>query len=174
MVSRTSRIIVAAAALSWLCVASAPRESRAQAFIGAERCRECHEFEFRIWAAGPHAKAEKALTSEQIGDAKCNTCHAMAPGVKDSRLTGVQCERCHGAGQFYQHRYVMRDKDLSLAVGLIEPVAAHCQRCHTEGAPSIEPFDYERAWARIEHGRKARERWLRGRAQSGKGDGSAP
>ncbi len=145
-----------------------------QSYIGAERCRTCHEFEFRVWSSGPHAKARQALTPEQLGDAKCNTCHTMVAGSADERLAGVQCEQCHGSGQFYQYRYVMRDRELSRAVGLIETSASHCQRCHTEGAPSMEPFDYERAWARIDHGPKARERWLRTRGQSGNGDGKAP
>lgn len=70
----------------------------------------------------------------------------------DSRLLGVQCESCHGPGRYYVAEYVMRDAELSRAVGLLQPDAALCQRCHTAGAPSVSPFDFDRLWAIIKHG----------------------
>ena len=120
-------------------------------------CATCHAFEYRVWLAGPHAKAHEALSAEQLADPKCNTCHTMAPGDSNTRLLGVQCERCHGGGRYYQADYVMRDKELARAVGLIDPTPVHCQQCHTEGAPSIRPFDFQRMWALIDHGKAARE-----------------
>jgi len=160
-------------ALALLALCAVSRPAAAQSYLGATRCRECHEFEYRVWASGPHARAQLALSADELRDAKCNTCHTMQPGSSDERFVGVQCEQCHGGGQFYHYAYVMKDKDLSRAVGLVDPSPAHCQRCHTEGAPSIEPFEFERAWARIDHGSKARERWQRARAQAGKGDGAS-
>jgi len=127
----------------------------AQNYIGAERCKTCHEAEYQIWATGPHARALAALSVEDRRDPKCNTCHTTSSGAEDTRLSGVQCERCHGGGKYYQQAFVMKDKELSRAVGLMDPTAKVCQQCHTEGVPSIVPFDYERAWARIAHGRKA-------------------
>ncbi|OGQ90937.1 MAG: hypothetical protein A2289_26780 [Deltaproteobacteria bacterium RIFOXYA12_FULL_58_15] len=130
--------------------------ARAQSYIGAERCKTCHEWEYKQWAQGPHAEAHKSLSQEQRGDAKCNTCHSTLPEETDKRFAGVQCERCHGPGRYYHRRYVMRDRELARAVGLTDPKAAHCMQCHTEGTPSIEPFDFEKMWPRISHGKEAR------------------
>jgi hypothetical protein len=130
-----------------------------QNYIGAERCKTCHEFEYQVWAAGPHARSYQALSQQDRHDPKCATCHTTSPTGDEARLAGVQCERCHGGGKYYQQSFVMKDKELSRAVGLIDPTAKHCQQCHTEGVPSIVPFDFARAWARIDHGKKARELW---------------
>ena len=145
-------------------LASLPVAALAQNYIGAERCRSCHEFEYQVWARGPHQRSHLALTAEQQADPKCNTCHTMAAegaaeGVPNA--TGIECERCHGPGKYYHPRYVMKDRELARAVGLIDPTPAHCQQCHTEGAPSIRPFSYEELWTRIDHGKSAREAWER-------------
>jgi len=126
-------------------------------YLGAERCKSCHEQEYRIWAAGPHARAHTSLTAKQLTDAKCNTCHTMLPDDLSPRYLGVQCERCHGAGRYYQHDFVMKDRELARAVGLTDVAAEACQQCHDEGAPSIEPFDFATLWAAMGHGRKVQE-----------------
>ncbi len=131
----------------------------AQNYISAERCKTCHEFAYRQWSGGPHAIAHKALTDEQLEDPKCNTCHTMLPDDREERFLGVQCERCHGPGRYYHRHYVMKDRELSRAVGLVDPKPEHCSQCHTEGAPSIRPFDFKTMWARIDHGKTAREKW---------------
>ena len=75
----------------------------------------------------------------------------MLPQDLAPKLLGVQCESCHGAGRYYQAKFVMKDKELSTIVGLKAPVEALCKRCHTEGAPSISPFQFEAHWSRIDH-----------------------
>ncbi len=137
----------------------------AQEFVGAERCKSCHEFEYLMWSKGPHAKAQKHLHEEQLKDSKCNTCHTTAPGKTDPKIASVQCERCHGAGQYYHRPYVMKDKELAKAVGLVKPSQSHCQQCHTEGAPSIKPFNFEEMWAKIAHGSAARKAWEEAQAR---------
>ena len=136
----------------------------AQNYIGAERCGQCHEFAYKQWLGGPHAKAHLALTEAQLKDPKCNNCHTLVEAAAtEAKFAGVQCERCHGAGRYYQASYVMRDKELARAVGLQDTLPAHCQQCHTEGAPSVTPFDYKSMWARIDHSKAAREAWERSR-----------
>ncbi len=132
-------------------------------YVGAERCKSCHAFEYRVWSQGPHAQAGGVLTAGQLKDAKCNTCHVTLAGDEGGALPNVQCERCHGPGKYYQPSYVMKDRELARAVGLTDVGATTCSQCHTEGAPSIRPFDYATMWARIDHGRGAREAWERGR-----------
>jgi hypothetical protein len=59
----------------------------------------------------------------------------------------------------------MKDKELARAVGLVDPVEVHCRACHTEGTPSIRPFDFARMWKEIDHGKKAREAWAAAQAR---------
>jgi hypothetical protein len=143
-------------------------QSQTANYIGAERCKSCHEFEFAIWSTGPHARAHVSLTSEQLGDPKCNNCHTTSADQSTTPLIGVQCERCHGPGKFYHPSYVMKDKELSRAVGLLDPLPAHCMHCHTDGAPSIKAFDFATMWAKIDHGPAAKAAW-----QKQKGDAAA-
>jgi hypothetical protein len=138
----------------------------ADTYIGAERCKTCHEFEYTVWSSGPHARAHQSLTEEQLKDPKCNNCHTMAVEKDATTLTSVQCERCHGAGKYYHPSYVMKDKELARAVGLIDPQPVHCMQCHTDGAPSIKPFDFAAMWAKIDHGKAAREKWEKQRKDS--------
>lgn len=140
--------------------------ARAQNHVGAARCKDCHAFEFEVWSKGPHASAHRALDAEQAKDAKCNGCHTLVPLDESPKFAGVQCESCHGAGRYYLPAFVMKDSELARAVGLIDPTEAVCQRCHTEAAPSIRPFDFATMWARIDHGRAAREAWEKARAAS--------
>jgi len=63
----------------------------------------------------------------------------------------VQCETCHGAGRHYAKVLVMRDAELSRVVGLREPKADTCLRCHTQDAPNIRPFDPREKLERIRH-----------------------
>ena len=138
----------------------------AQEYVGAEKCKSCHEFEFRVWSVGPHARAHNALNAEQMKDPKCNGCHTMVPGNIEAATIGVQCERCHGPGKYYHPSYVMKDKELARAVGLIDPAEAHCRSCHTDGTPSIRPFDFARMWAAIDHGDAARKAWEAAQARA--------
>jgi len=138
----------------------------AQNIIGATQCKVCHEFEYRVWASGPHAKSDKSLSEAQRKDPKCNTCHMMGTEVESTDLVGIECERCHGPGRYYHRRYVMRDKELTRLVGLIDPKPEQCMQCHTAGGPSIEPFVFEEMWAKIDHGREARARWKRNRTDA--------
>jgi hypothetical protein len=130
----------------------------AQTFIGAKRCKSCHEWEYQIWSKGPHAQAHLSLTADQLKDGKCSGCHTMVPTQPgEEKFAGVQCESCHGGGRYYYPQYVMKDHELARLVGLTDATPELCQRCHTESAPSIEPFDFERLWSKIDHSRAARE-----------------
>lgn len=161
--------LTAAALLAWGGAAAAEN------FIGAKRCQACHPFEFQQWAAGPHARAHTSLTPEQRKDSKCNSCHTMSPTELDNpKLVGVQCESCHGPGRYYHPPFVMKDRELARAVGLVDPTAAQCQRCHTEGAPSIKPFDFAEMWGRIDHGRAARQAWEKKQAPPAKPKAATP
>lgn len=131
------------------------RVADAQSYVGAERCGQCHTKEYQQWKAGPHAQAFATLTEGQRADNRCANCHMTLADNWRGPTTGVQCEDCHGSGRYYHPEYVMRDAELSRAVGLRDPSEAMCRGCHTESAPSVHAFDFSAMWARIAHGPKA-------------------
>jgi hypothetical protein len=141
-------------AVSALAVASAVLATSAMTaeFVGARACAECHPAAYRVWKSSPHAGAHAALPKENSKDPRCMRCH----GGGDADLGGVQCESCHGAGRYYARRNVMKDTELSRIVGLIDVTEEVCRRCHTDAAPNVQTFGWERMWGHISHGREAK------------------
>ena len=139
-------------------IAMMPTQGQAQladqsGTIGSSRCQTCHVEEYAIWESSKHARSYTALSPEQQKDPKCNTCHTVSGRPGMTGVGGVDCERCHGPGKYYSPRYVMKDRELAQAVGLIRPKATSCVQCHTQGAPTIRPFDHAKMWPRIDHSR---------------------
>jgi hypothetical protein len=130
-----------------------PREARAHEPIGAETCKACHPAAYEIWRETPHSRAHASLPDRQRGDARCTGCHAPL----GERAAGVSCEACHGNGQLYARRYVMRDRELARALGLVQPGEKTCLACHNETAPSLSRFDYARKLPLIQHAEADRE-----------------
>jgi len=128
--------------------AGPPVPGRGDAYIGAARCASCHGPAFETWRTkDPHARAHLSLPPERRNDAKCTGCHSPDPG---GVFAGVQCESCHGAGGGYSFAFVMKDKLLAKALGMIDADKARCVTCHSgHGAP--KPFDYPRALQKIVH-----------------------
>jgi hypothetical protein len=120
------------------------------AFIGPETCKACHPLAYQAWRDGPHARALDRVPPERRAEARCTACHA--PDLERG-AAGVTCESCHGGGRIYAHAYVMRDRELARAVGLVAaPGEKTCLACHGEAAPSLTPFDHPRKLKLIEHG----------------------
>jgi len=117
--------------------------------VGAETCKSCHPLAYDAWRYGPHARGVESLPEARRGDARCMSCHAPDAG---KGLAGVSCETCHGAGRLYSQPYVMRDRELARAVGLVDPGERTCAACHTESTPSLGRFEYARKLPLIEHG----------------------
>ncbi len=87
-------------------------------FVGSETCQQCHDDEFKIWKAGPHAHATESLIHpnerSQIPrhfDPECLSCHVTGWNPQkfypyktgylaesDKLLHGNGCENCHGPG----------------------------------------------------------------------------
>jgi formate-dependent nitrite reductase cytochrome c552 subunit len=119
-----------------------------QGYIGAETCKACHPAAYEAWSDGAHAHALDRLPEKSRTDPRCTSCHA--PAV-DAGAQGVTCETCHGPGRMYAQSYVMRDKELARAVGLVEPGEKGCLGCHTESTPSLRPFRYAERLPLIRH-----------------------
>jgi nitrate/TMAO reductase-like tetraheme cytochrome c subunit len=130
-----------------LVVITTPAAAEAE-YISAAKCKMCHKVAYQSWEGLAHAKAFDRLKPEEQSNPECLSCHATG-GSAD--LPGVQCESCHGAGSEYKSIKVMKDREASVAAGLLLPDAATCKKCH-EGAPHEVPaFDFEKAKAEGVH-----------------------
>lgn len=145
------------AAFVLVVASSAPRAQSAGGnvashdYVGAERCRSCHEPAYAVWSKSPHARALEALPEKDRNDPRCLTCHTMVVDDRSPALVGIQCETCHGPGRHYSVDYVMRDEDLRLQVGFLPAAEKTCLRCHTEASPSLRPFTYAEKLEAIRH-----------------------
>jgi len=90
------------------------KPSEMPVFVGAERCKKCHESAYEIWEKSGHAHAYKALLdpekrnppSNRQFDGECIVCHTTGfmynsgyRNEKDTpKLINVGCESCHGPG----------------------------------------------------------------------------
>ena len=66
-------------------------------------------------------------------------------------MINVTCESCHGGGQYYSARYVMKDAELARLVGLLDPSEKGCRTCHDASSPSLKPFDFVAKLKAIDH-----------------------
>lgn len=157
---------------------SASAQSKKHLYVGAKKCKVCHNSakrgkQFKIWAGSPHANALKSLASEKakkyakennIADptteAKCLQCHSTAASVDKSlidpkgKLTveeGVSCESCHGPGSAYKKMSTMKDRAKAIAAGLVIPTVQVCATCHNEKNPFHKPFDFKKYSTKIAH-----------------------
>lgn len=147
------------------------------AYIGLKKCSMCHKGAkkgeiLEKWQAGPHAKAfetlgtdeAKAIATEKgLGnpqeEGECLRCHITGHGA-DAALTealdmanGVTCEACHGAGADYKSMKIMKDREASIAGGMVAAPKEGCVSCHNEESPTYKPFVLEERWPEIEHKR---------------------
>jgi hypothetical protein len=130
-------------------LAAAPALVRAADLVGSETCKACHPAAYAAWREGPHARALESLPERSRSDRRCLSCHAPAA---EAGQAGVGCEACHGPGRHYAARYVMRDAELSRALGLVIPGEKGCLACHGESTPSLQRFDFSRKVKLIRHG----------------------
>ncbi|HXH28678.1 MAG TPA: cytochrome c family protein [Candidatus Polarisedimenticolia bacterium] len=159
-----------------LTVSAAAAGEPAHAYIGADKCKMCHNSpakgaQYTKWSESAHAKAYTVLASDEakkiatekgIADPQkddgCLGCHVAGHGAPAAMLTdkykvedGVSCEACHGPGGDYWKMQVMKDKAQAVAAGLVLPTEATCKECHNEKSPTFKGFDFAAAKAKIAH-----------------------
>jgi hypothetical protein len=81
--------------------------------------------------AGAHAR---------LGPDRCKGCHKVQHASwsqSEHAMKGLDCESCHGNGADYVK--VMKDRERSLAGGLVMPDLSFCKRCHAKPDPSLLP-----------------------------------
>lgn len=117
--------------------------------LGPESCQGCHPEAYATWKRSPHARAKESLQGKSQTDARCLSCHS--PIETEQRVAAVTCETCHGGGQYYATRYVMKDSELARLVGLVDPTEKQCRSCHDSSSPSLRPFDFAAALKALDH-----------------------
>jgi hypothetical protein len=114
-------------------------------YVGDAKCKICHKVEHTTWLTTTHAKAWDRLKPEEQKKAECVGCHSTGKLADGTLLMGVQCEACHGPGSEYKAQKIMKDKQLALAAGMIEPTKEVCITCHNEKSPTFKGFKFEEA-----------------------------
>lgn len=115
-------------------------------YIGANGCKMCHNkpekgAQYAQWEKTGHAKAYEKLDEAGKKNDECLKCHSTAGSVSKSLLAtikvneGVSCESCHGPGSLYKSASVMKNKEQSLAKGMVEPTEETCKACHLGKKP---------------------------------------
>ena len=149
-------------------------------YVGVNSCAAtCHKSESKgsqleIWEDSKHSKAfltlqtpeadkiakDKGFTTPAAETPLCIKCHVLGKDMDPEELTvtfdktqGVQCETCHGPGSEYKRLSIMKDKEQSIANGLIihENQAEFCVTCHNSDSPTFKSFNYAEYWEKIKH-----------------------
>ena len=131
-------------------------------YVGAKKCKMCHNkdakgAQYKQWAASVHAKAMESLNADEAKDPSCLKCHSTHGSVNpDLILTlkvaeGVSCESCHGPGSKYFPSGVMKNREKSIAKGLIVPDEKVCTKCHSEESPHFKGFNFDEYVKKIAH-----------------------
>lgn len=128
-------------------------------YIGSETCLTCHPNAAHKWQTSAHAHAFKTLVHRGAdADPNCIGCHTVGFGTssgyrrefKETRLTNVGCESCHGPGSLH---VAQRSAGGAVTANFRPLGAGDCQTCH-HGEFS-RPFDWDKFWPKIQHGREA-------------------
>ncbi len=174
--NRSSWLLPVGVAVLLAAVSAPPIDAGDHAFVGAEKCKMCHNSpakgaQYTKWLETGHSKAYATLTTDQakklaaekgIGDpqkaGECLKCHVTGHGAPAAMLTdkykiedGVGCESCHGAGGDYWKMTVMKDREMSIAAGMVVPTEETCKGCHNAESPSFKGFDFAAESAKIAH-----------------------
>ena len=79
-------------------------------YVGSDKCKQCHQAAFGIWANSGHAQAYNSLVNKAVRptlrqfDGECVRCHVTGFGYESGfvnqaatpKLVNVGCEACHG------------------------------------------------------------------------------
>lgn len=175
--ARTIGIVLCGAALLAWPQAAPTAEPPPLQFVGAEECGRCHKSkgtgnQLEPWKNSAHARAFKTLSGDsavaiakKLGIAeepqaspRCLPCHTTGAGHSKAHFgdffdvtQGVQCESCHGPGSEYGRIEHMIKRAEARELGLIEPTAAVCRKCHNADSPTFKGFDFAKAVQKIRH-----------------------
>lgn len=131
-------------------LAPAPAAPGQASYVGIDACSKCHESQREFWNTTAHAGAYPTLSSQHKEfNLDCVGCHVTGYGKPGGstvthveKLTGVQCEVCHGPGS--KHAESPKERGL---VSMPSPTAC-ASECHHP--PHVHPgWSAEAAWPKI-------------------------
>lgn len=149
-----------------------PRKPLQGDFVGAEKCRTCHEAQYYVWKKSKHAQAMQTLAGldpPRQFDPECLACHVTGwhpqgcypyesgylSQESSPRLAGVGCENCHGPGGAHAAAeaggdgIVQRKLRETMRVTLAEARWRVCVDCHdVSNSPDFELGAY---WPDVAH-----------------------
>ncbi len=129
------------------------------AYVGTPACAGCHPSAAKIWQDSGHAGAMEALMNKKAdADPNCISCHTIGFGSTSGyrreyagrKLADVGCESCHGPGSLHVEQ---RQNHLPVTFKFRPLGAGDCQKCHF--GEFSRPFDWNRFWPHIQHGKEA-------------------
>ncbi|MBI2921379.1 MAG: hypothetical protein HYY18_09880 [Planctomycetes bacterium] len=176
MVLFVAGIVAAAFAVSRAEDKPKPPPAKPNAFVGAKGCTPCHDAkskgnQYATWMASKHAAAwrtlatpaaiaigkEKGIADPQKDNA-CLKCHVTAFGEPAARLAksfdptqGIQCESCHGPGEFHRKERNLNAADFAEDEIIAAPDVKTCERCHNKESPAFKPFCFKGFVEKIRH-----------------------
>jgi hypothetical protein len=137
-------------------------------FVGHETCAQCHAEIAAKLAGSKHMRAYQTLVVKGRQHSSCAKCHTLGynrpsgwNAIEDREqaewaLRNVQCENCHGPGEYHVMLHTGRTAPEGLqrrgrnAQGLVPASAATCKFCHDhENSPRFQFLTY---WPKIAHG----------------------
>jgi hypothetical protein len=119
-----------------------PAPAGQAAYVGIDRCTECHDEERKVWDGTGHGRAYATLQKGfKEYNLDCVSCHVTGYGrpggstvTFNKELQNVQCEECHGPGSL--HAKAPEKKGLIT----VKPAPESCvSACHHP--PHVEGFD---------------------------------
>jgi hypothetical protein len=119
-----------------------PAPAGQAAYVGIDRCTECHDEERKVWDGTGHGRAYATLQKGfKEYNLDCVSCHVTGYGrpggstvTFNKELQNVQCEECHGPGSL--HAKAPEKKGLIT----VKPTPESCvSACHHP--PHVEGFD---------------------------------
>jgi len=128
-------------------------------YVGSESCITCHAEEARKWHSSAHSRAFDTLVKKNSdADPTCIACHTVGFGTLsgyrrsfgEDKLTDVGCESCHGPGSEHVNAW---KSGIAPSFKFRPLGAGDCMECH-HGEFS-RPFDWDKFWPLIEHGKKS-------------------
>ncbi len=127
-------------------------------YVGASKCKECHEDQFEQWEKTSHARAfDRLVKNGKAEDLNCARCHTTGFGQYNGfynyketpQMAGVQCEVCHGIGKLHVQS-IEKNKSQKLRAAILAPISEEtCIACHDK---TQDPkFNYEKDVKKVKH-----------------------
>lgn len=117
--------------------------------IGMNKCKKCHDPQFKQWQNSGHYRAFFTLTNkEQSRNSECITCHSTDYNIdgKNIKLPGVQCTWCHPIPEMDNTEKIFTKNKHTSPPKITEKL---CIKCHDK--KSSPDFNFKKYMEKIKH-----------------------